>query len=113
VELKDSQNRTLANKVWLANDPWSRLKGLLGRQGFPNEDAMWITPCNSIHTFFMKFAIDAVFVDNNLKICKIVKDIKPGRLIWPVWSAQSVFEFSAGFAERHGLKEGDRFHVDS
>lgn len=113
MELRDANNRILATQVWLANDPWTRLKGLLGRKEFPLENAMWITPCNSIHTFFMKFPIDAVFVNSDMKVCKIVANIRPGRLVWPVWSAHSVFEFSAGFAERHGLKEGDFFHVDT
>lgn len=104
--------KILAEKVWLANTSWTRMRGLLGRQYLPLSEVMWIKPCNSIHTFFMKFPIDAVFADRNLIVRKVVKNIPPGKLLWPIWSAHSTFEFAAGFLDNTPIHEGDQLHVD-
>lgn len=104
-------NTTLASQVWIANNPWARAKGLLGRSSFPLTDALWIKPCNNIHTFFMKFPIDAVFTDRELKVRRVIQNLRPGRIIWPVWSAHSVFEFAAGFVEKNPVREGDQLYV--
>lgn len=102
----------IAENLWIASNPWTRFKGLLGRKHLPENEAMWIKPCNGIHTFFMRFPIDAVFTDRNLVVKKVIKNIPPGRMPWPVWSATHTFEFAAGSADRHNLREGDRLHVD-
>lgn len=105
--------QVLATQVWIADTSWSRAKGLLGRPSFPITDAMWIRPCNSIHTFFMKFPIDVAFVGRDLKVKRLIANIEPGQLVWPIWSAHSVFEFAAGFLERNPIHVGDQLHVDS
>ena len=74
---------------------------------------MWIKPCNSIHTFFMKFPIDVVFVDKNLKVRKVKRNVPPGKFIWPIFSAHSVFECAAGFLDAHPIQEGDQLHSGS
>jgi uncharacterized protein len=103
----------LATHVWIADNSWSRVKGLLGRPSLPPDEAMWIKPCNSIHTHLMQFPIDVVFADKQLIVKKVYRNIRPGRIVWPVWSAHSVFEFAAGFLDSHSIEEGDRLHVDT
>ena len=111
-------SEVLATRVWMANTPWTRLRGLLGRKDFPASDAMWfvpgsrLVPMNSIHTFFMRFPIDVAFTDSNLVVKKIFAGVKPGRMIWPVVAATNTFEFAAGFLGRHSIREGDQLHVD-
>jgi uncharacterized protein len=102
----------IAEKVWIANNPWTRFVGLLGRKNLPDSEALWIKPCNSIHTFFMKFPIDAVFTDKNLVVLQVRSHLKPGLLIKPVWTARYTFEFAAGFTDRHKIAEGDQLYVD-
>jgi len=92
---------------------WSRSKGLLGRHELLENQGMWIHQCNSIHTFFMKFAIDCVFVDQELKVKKIFHNVQPWRLIFPVWKASSVFELPAGSVKRFALKQGEQLDVVS
>ena len=70
-----------------------RAKGLIGRRGLAPGTGMLITKCNCIHTFFMRFAIDATFLDKSGKVVKVVRNIRPWRLwIWGGWRAASVLE---------------------
>lgn len=90
---------------------FSRMKGLLGRTHLAKEHALWLAPGNSIHTFFMKFPIDVVFVDRHLRVKKVYQQVQPGRLIWPVLGASSVFELAAGVANPDKISVGDQLHV--
>lgn len=102
----------LLEDLEVASDLWSRTKGLLGRKSISLNEGLWILRCNAIHTFFMKFAIDVVFLDRKMTVRKIVKAVGPGRIILPVWRATSVIELSEGFLEKHPLKVGDKLNVD-
>ena len=90
---------------------WQRLKGLLGKTGLASGEGMLFQRCNAIHTIGMKFPIDCVFTDRKMKVQKIVAEVKPGRLVLPVWQASAVFELPAGFAEKMEIKKGDEFYV--
>jgi uncharacterized membrane protein (UPF0127 family) len=82
--------------VQLANDSASRNKGLLGRQSMDADEGLWIVPCPMIHTFFMRFPIDVVFLDRQLKVRRVMEDLKPWRLSPWVFSAHSVLELAGG-----------------
>lgn len=85
--------------------------GLLRHSSLPEQEGLWIMATNSIHTFFMKFPIGCIFVDRQLRIKKIIKEIKPWRLILPVWGASSVIELSVKTLESAQLQVGDRLYV--
>lgn len=104
-------NQTLIENLVVAKSFWSRSKGLLGRSTLPMDEAMWILRCNSIHTLFMNFPIDCVFVNRDLVIEKIFTHVKPWRLIPPVWRASSVIEMTAGQVEKFSLKQGEQLNV--
>jgi len=89
--IRRNDNTILAEHVEVANGFVDRLRGLLGKTSYPKDTAMWIDPCNSIHTFFMKFSIDAVFVDKQLCVKSVHTDLPAWRLIPPVIGAKSVF----------------------
>jgi uncharacterized membrane protein (UPF0127 family) len=91
----------------LADNPWTRLKGLLGRQGLGEGEGLLIRPTGSIHMFFMRFAIDAVFLDSELRVLKVVPDLKPWRMA-AKRGAKQVLEIAAGEAERRGLEPGQQ-----
>lgn len=96
IHANENRRDVLASKLETADTLVSRTKGLLGRQELPTGEGLWIKRCNSIHTFFMKFAIDAVFVDRNLKVVAVHRDLKPWRVTWPHLRATSVFELPSG-----------------
>src|SRR5205807_9982181 len=83
----------------LADGPLSRMRGLLGRSGLPNGEGMLLSPAPSIHTAFMRFPIDAVFLDRELQVLGIVEQLRP----WRVASkrkARAVLELAAGESAR-------------
>jgi len=84
-----------------------RMKGLLGREGLDGEEGILLKPCNSIHMFFMAFAIDAVFLDKDNRILRIYHSIKPWRISGLHFKAVAVVELAAGVAERHSLQAGE------
>jgi uncharacterized membrane protein (UPF0127 family) len=80
-----------------------RRRGLLGRDGI--EGAMLLSPCNSVHTFRMRFAIDVAYLDRELRVVD-VHTMRPGRLGMPRFRARHVLEAEAGAMERWGLRRG-------
>ena len=109
--VNQTKNNVIAPELQKASGLFDRMKGLLGTKSLAESQALWITFCSSIHTFFMNYSIDVVFVDRSLKVQKAFAHVRPWRLIWPVWGANSVFEFSAGAIERNRIEAGDQLHV--
>ena len=73
-----------------------RLRGLIGRNGLESGKGMLIVRCNCIHTFFMRFPIDATFLDRNGEVVRTVRNIRPWRpWVWGGWRAKSVLETAA------------------
>jgi uncharacterized membrane protein (UPF0127 family) len=104
------KDKEIAKKVCVANSFASRCLGLMGRKSMAAEECLWIHSCNQIHTHFMRFAIDVIFVDANMKVLKIKSHIKPWRFTLPVLGADSVFEFMSQEIHQR-VQEGDHLHV--
>jgi hypothetical protein len=85
----------------------ARMRGLLGRKGLEAGEGLLIPKTSSIHMFFMAFAIDAVFLDRELRIRRIARDLRPWRIAWKRGS-KSVLELPAGAAAAAGLEVGSR-----
>jgi len=111
--IKDKNAELVVDQLEQATSLFERGKGLLGRDGLNEGHGLWIKPCNNIHTFFMKFKIDCVFLDEKLVIQKIAANMKPFRVAGPVWKARSVIELKAGTAEKAKLSVGDQLYVVS
>jgi len=78
-----------------------RAKGLIGTKDLAADEGMLIEKCNAIHTFFMSFPIDAVFLDASDRVVKVVRGIKPWRpLVWGGWRAKKVLELKSPSAFR-------------
>ena len=107
MRLLREDGAVVCERCVLANNPWTRLKGLLGRRGLDDGEGLLIRPTGSIHMFFMRFPIDAVFLDRDLRILEVVPDLKPWRMA-AKRGAKQVLEIAAGEAERRGLAPGGR-----
>jgi uncharacterized protein len=92
----------------VADTPASRSRGLLGRDHLAPDRGLLIRPCSSIHTFFMRFPIDVVFLDRDAVVRRIVARMGPWRLAWGGWSAWQTLELAAGAGAAAGLRPGDR-----
>jgi hypothetical protein len=91
----------------VAATPFTRLRGLLGRRSLPSGEGILLRPAASIHMFFMRFPIDAVFLDGDLQVIHIAADLRPWRAAGKR-GAKAVLELTAGECERRGLAVGDR-----
>jgi hypothetical protein len=89
----------------IADSYWSRFWGLMGRRTLGEGEGLLIEPCSSIHTMFMRFAIDVIFLDEERRVVKIAT-VRPFRAAVGRGS-RCVLEVPAGTAERSGLKVGD------
>ncbi|WP_428897944.1 DUF192 domain-containing protein [Parelusimicrobium proximum] len=86
----------LATTVETAASFSSRLLGLMGRKSMKHDSAMLLRPCNSIHTCFMRFDIDVVFLDKDNKVVYLREEMKPWRMTPLIISAKSVLELPGG-----------------
>lgn len=102
----------LASDVEHARTVRARLKGLLGRDGLPPGRALMIAPCTSIHTFFMRFAIDAAFLAADGRVVRAIGGLRPWRATRVYPSAALVVELPAGVLAATGTLEGDRLRFE-
>ena len=86
----------IANEVKEAKSFMARLRGLMYKKDLPSGEALLIKPCDSIHTFGMRFAIDVLFIDSAGTILRAVHSLKPGKVIGPVRKAIAVLEMISG-----------------
>ncbi len=84
---------------------FERMRGLIGRPEPIANESLWITRCNSIHTFFMRYTIDVIFINTKGVVLKVSAHVAPWRLRM-CFSAKSVLELRAGDAEKLGLTVG-------
>jgi uncharacterized membrane protein (UPF0127 family) len=97
----------LGDAIEIAETRATRKKGLLSRTGLEPGTGLWIVPCEAIHTFFMKFAIDVVYIDRKKRVRKTVSALVPWRMS-ACLPAHSVIELPAGTIEATGTKAGDQ-----
>ena len=103
-------NRTRGNVVCeqavIADQPLRRMRGLLGRSSLPVGEGILLMPAPSVHTAFMRFAIDVVFIDRDSQVIKIACDVGPWRMA-SARHARHTLELPAGEVARRGVEVGD------
>jgi len=103
-----TKNTLIAQKGVVADTFLSRITGLLNRTSLPQGEALIITRCNSIHMFFMRFVIDAIFVDKNDYVVGLVRRIKPFRLSPIFFHSNYVIEVPDGVIVQSETEIGDK-----
>jgi uncharacterized protein len=104
--------RVVSERCALADGFVSRLRGLLGRSALEPGEGLLLTPSSSVHTFFMRFAIDVVFLDRSLRVVGVSAEVRPWRFAGRR-GARQVLELAAGEAQARGLRRGDRLALDA
>jgi uncharacterized membrane protein (UPF0127 family) len=102
--------RVVATRIELALDSRSRRRGLLGRNEFAKGAALIIAPCSSVHTFFMRFAIDVVFVSRDGRVLKTYSTLVPWRMAFSL-GAFAVIELPAGAISPSDPQPGDSLQL--
>ena len=106
-----TQNTLLIPELKVATSFADRGIGLLKRDSLLESEGLWIHRCNSIHTFFMRFPIDCVFVNKDLVVDDLVENVSPWRLVLPRWHSRSVIELKSGSINKFKIKKGDQLDV--
>jgi len=106
-----TRNTVLATAADAADTSAKRRTGLLKHQSLEPGAGLWISPCESVHTFFMKFAIDLVYLDKQKKVRKVRHAVPPWRLS-ACLMAHSVLELPAGVVANTGTQPGDQLVFD-
>ncbi len=102
-----SKNTLLAEDALVAEAWLRRAIGLLGRKEMQKNIALVIRPCQAIHTFFMRFSIDVIFVNRKNEIIGLETDFKPWRMSKIYWQAKFAVELPAGRISKSRSSEGD------
>jgi hypothetical protein len=108
--LAREDGRVVCERLLVATRPLRRMRGLLGRASLPAGEGILLRPAGSVHTFFMRFPIDVVFLDRE----DVVVGIEPALAPWRTAGrrgAKAVVELPAGEANRRGLRVGERLSV--
>jgi uncharacterized protein len=101
---------TLCEHCLLADTVLRRLKGLIGTARLAPGECMLVTPAPAVHTYFMRFPIDAVFVDRDLRVVGVAPELRPWRFARRA-GARAVVELAAGEATRCGVRVGERLNL--
>jgi uncharacterized protein len=107
IALRRENGSIVCERCVLADTALARMRGLLGRRDLPSGEGVLLKPASSVHMAFMRFPIDAVFLDRDLRVVRIASDLKPWRAAGSR-GAKAVLEIPAGAAGRRGLSVGDR-----
>src|SRR5881227_1871911 len=107
LRLERTDGRAVCERCLVAETPFARLRGLLGRRELGQGEGLLLRPASAIHMWFMRFPIDAVFLDRELTVVGIAPGLRPWRAAARRGS-KSVLELPAGECERRGLRPGDR-----
>ena len=105
--LRRADGAVVCERCTLADSPLTRLRGLLGRDGLDPGEGLLLRPASSIHTFFMRFPIDVVFLDRALVVVAVADRIEPWRAA-SQRGAKAVLELPAGESSRRGISVGDQ-----
>ncbi len=105
-ELHRADGAVLCERCVAANTPLARMRGLLGRKELPRGEGMLLRPAASVHTAFMRFPIDVVFVDRNGRVLDIARSVRPWRAV-ACKGAKAVVELAAGECSRRDIEVGD------
>jgi uncharacterized membrane protein (UPF0127 family) len=105
-----SNGRSVCERCLVADRPLGRMRGLLGRRSLRSGEGLLLKPAGSVHTFFMRFPIDVVFLDRDLSVLGVTPELRPWRTAGRR-GARAVLELPAGEAGRRGVRPGDRLEL--
>jgi uncharacterized membrane protein (UPF0127 family) len=112
IRLEHQDGRAVCERCTLADKPLTRMRGLLGRKSLGAGEGLLLRPAGSIHTLFMRFPIDAVFLDGDRTVVKVVTGLRPWRAA-AGRGARAVLELPAGQAGERAVRAGDVLRWDA
>jgi uncharacterized membrane protein (UPF0127 family) len=105
-----TRGTSIGDAIDIAESSAQRRTGLLKHDKLDAGTGLWITPCESVHTFFMKFAIDLIYIDRNRRVRGIVRALRPWRMSICLF-AHSVLELPPGTIDSTNTRKGDELEL--
>lgn len=106
-----SKNNLVADKVFVADNFVTRTIGLISKKEILEGEGMVIKPCCSIHTFFMRFDIDVLFVNKKNEVVAVYENVKPNRVLPIHFNSEYVIELPAGGVSSKNIQKGDLLNM--
>src|SRR5262249_16137422 len=103
-----TRGTVLAERAAVADSSDTRRRGLLGLDGLAAGEGLWLVPCEWVHMFGMRFAIDIVVLDRDDRVVRVQERLRPGRIARPFWRAHSTLELPVGTVRASGTVRGDQ-----
>lgn len=110
--INKTKDTIVAEEVTVADTLLKRMKGLMGKREFREGQALILKPCNSIHTFFMRFSIDVLFVDKHNKIIDTIISLRPFRITRINFNASFIVELPPKTIQSALISEGDTLSLE-
>jgi len=101
----------LVPKLYLADNFWKRFWGLMLRKSLASDEGLLLTPCNGVHTFFMRFPIDVIYLNEHMKILAVFR-AKPWRILPVIKGTKHVLEVSSESGLLKRIKVGQRVNIE-
>lgn len=105
-------DRVVCQRIVLARTFWARTRGLLGRPPLSSGEGLLIEPCQSVHMFFMRYAIDVVFLDHEYRVVALRHGLRPWRVTRYYRDAYATLELPAGAARSASLEPGHQLALE-
>ena len=106
-----SRDSELISVGRMANNPWTRLRGLIGVRNLPEGQGIVIEPCHGVHCMFMSIPIDVVYVDKQHKVIALDRAMKPWKIGKIYRNSQYVIEAAVGTIDRSKTQIGDQLEL--
>ena len=107
--VSETTGKIVVARLTIADGFWPRLAGLQFRRPLASDAGLLLVPCNSVHTCFMRFAVDVVFLDGNGSVLAVRRSLRPWRLAWGPRKSHAVLELLAGSAD---LQPGEKLRLE-
>lgn len=108
--VSETTGKTVVARLKIADGFWSRLAGLQLRRPLSSDAGLLLVPCNSVHTCFVRFPVDVVFLDNTGRVLAIRRSLRPWRMAWGPRHSHAVLELLAGSTDLHS---GEKLRLNS
>lgn len=109
--INKSKNNLIVKNLFLANSFWSRMKGLMWKKDLTEDEGLVLVPCNSVHSMFMRFPIDLLFLSREFKVIKIIERFKPWRATPIIRDCYQIVELKAGVVSKKGVSVKDELEI--
>jgi uncharacterized membrane protein (UPF0127 family) len=105
-----TRGTSIGEAIETAESSADRRTGLLKHESLDEGSGLWIVPCEAVHTFFMRFALDLIYLDRKHRVRAVTRNVKPWRLS-ACLTAHSVIELPVGTIDRTGTQKGDEVEL--